>query len=386
MPHNVTTEMDLELWRVAERAAAHRALFLETPPEELAQQYRAGTLPDIGMDVFLERYGHRTAAEVDIGVPRWGDDPSPLFGTIANYLRVDDPEQAPPRRFARAAQRAEAMITEVDRRARRRRSLRGRLGVFLMRRARELAGLRELAKFAWLIPYWEMRRQLILIGEDLATRGLLDDADDIMFLELPELRCAVTVGTDQRERVAERRAVHRRELRRPQVPGLLLSDGTDVETLIPAPPPEQGAMVGMGAAPGRVSGRARVVHNPVGAYLEPGEILVTSTTDPGWTPLFMTAAGLVTETGSPIAHGPTVAREYGIPAVICLREATRRIRTGDRLTVDGTAGTVRLEDDVAGRDQGGVGRESGPAPRQLHRRADCPVSMKAAPATPIRPR
>ncbi|MFC3999317.1 PEP/pyruvate-binding domain-containing protein [Nocardiopsis sediminis] len=340
MPHNVTTEMDLKLWRMATRAAGHRELFSGTPPEELVERYRAGELPDIGMAAFLEVYGHRAAAEVDIGMPRWGDDPAPLFAAIANYLRVDDPGQAPDLRFARAAERAQAMITELDRRARRSRSVRGRLGVFLMRRSRELTGLRELAKFAWLLPFHRMRQQLVLIGEELAARGLLERADDVMFLELAEVHSAVEQGADHRGPVAERRAVYRRELRRPEVPGLLLSDGTDVESLLPPPLPVEGAMAGLPAAPGRATGRARVVRDPVGAHLEPGEILVAPTTDPGWTPLFMTAAGLVTETGSPIAHGPTVAREYGIPAVICLRDATRRIADGDLITVDGTAGTV----------------------------------------------
>lgn len=101
----------------------------------------------------------------------------------------------------------------------------------------------------------------------------------------------------------------------------------------------------MPAAPGRAEGRARVVLDPDGARIEPGEILVAPTTDPGWTPLFMTAAGLVSETGSPIAHGPTVAREYGIPAVICVRDATTAIRTGDLLRIDGTAGTVVVVDE-----------------------------------------
>ncbi|MFD2351290.1 PEP-utilizing enzyme [Nonomuraea ferruginea] len=102
-------------------------------------------------------------------------------------------------------------------------------------------------------------------------------------------------------------------------------------------------LTGMSGAAGQATGRARVIRDPVGAHIDPGEILVAPTTDPGWTPLFMTAAGLVTETGSPVAHGPTVAREYGIPAVICVRDATREITTGQLITVDGTAGTVRVE-------------------------------------------
>ncbi|MFC7741295.1 PEP/pyruvate-binding domain-containing protein [Nocardiopsis composta] len=311
-------------------------------PGELAERHRRGELPDIGLDAFLDAYGHRTAAEIDIGVPRWRDDPAPVFGSIANYLRLDDPDQAPDRRFERAAAAAEAKLAELGARAVRARPVRGRLAVFLMRRSRSLTGMREYAKFAWLIPYAEMRRQLMRAGEDLAAAGVLETAEDIMFLELGEARAAARDRADRRDLVAQRRRTHLRELRRRSVPGLLLSDGTDVEATEPPPAATEGGFTGMPAAPGRAEGRARVVVDPVGAHVEPGEILVAPTTDPGWTPLFMTAAGLVSDTGSPIAHGPTVAREYGIPAVICIRDATTRIRTGDLLRIDGTAGTVQV--------------------------------------------
>ncbi|NGY66484.1 pyruvate, water dikinase [Lentzea sp. NEAU-D13] len=345
MPHNVTTEMDLALWGLAVNAREHRDLFLHTPPDELAAKYVAGELPDIGMATFVDRYGMRAAAEIDVGVPRWAEDPAPLFATIANYLRVEAPEQAPDRRFAAAAQKAEEMIKTLSVRVRGKRPIRGRLAVFLMRRSRQLTGLREIAKFAWLPAIQVARQQLLLIGADLVSRDLLEHADDIMFLDLGEARAAVLDGSDHRELVARRRAEYERELRRPTVPGALLSDGTDVEALAPAEPAQDGVLTGMSGAAGQATGRARVIRDPAGAHIEPGEILVAPTTDPGWTPLFMTAAGLVTETGSPVAHGPTVAREYGIPAVICVRNATHEITTGQLITVDGTAGTVRVEAD-----------------------------------------
>ncbi|MFI6908753.1 PEP/pyruvate-binding domain-containing protein [Nonomuraea sp. NPDC050394] len=344
MPYNVTTEMDLTLWNLSVRARAHRELFLTTPPEELAARYRAGDLPDIGMSGFLQKYGMRAAAEIDIGMPRWEEEPVPLFATIANYLRVDDPDQAPDRRFEQAARKAEAMLETLSRRARRGRPVRGRLATFFMRRSRKLTGLREIGKFAWLPALQVARRQLLLIGDDLVARGLLERAGDIMFLDLSEAGAAVHDGADQRGLTASRRAEYTRELRRHAVPGALLSDGTDVETLVPHGPVEAGLLTGMAGAAGRATGRARVIRDPAGAHIEPGEILVAPTTDPGWTPLFMTTAGLVTETGSPVAHGPTVAREYGIPAVICVRNATHEIRTGQLITIDGSAGTVKVEE------------------------------------------
>jgi pyruvate,water dikinase len=130
---------------------------------------------------------------------------------------------------------------------------------------------------------------VIHVDRELTTRGLLERADDIMFLDLREARAAVQ-GDDLRELVAARRAVYDRETRRRSVPGLLLSDGTDVEALA-APAPADGALVGMAAAPGTATGRARVIRDAAGAHLEPGEILAAPTTDPGWTPLFMTAGG-----------------------------------------------------------------------------------------------
>ncbi|MDA3643944.1 pyruvate, water dikinase [Saccharopolyspora indica] len=338
LPHNITTIMDLALWQVVrDLDTAQRELLSSTPPAELADRYRNGELPDIGLTSFLAEYGNRCAAEVDIGVPRWAEDPAPVFAAIANYLKITD-QQAPDERFARAAEQAEAAVGALTARARRRHPVRGRLAGFLLRRTRQLTGLRELAKFAWVHPLAEMRRQLLLAGEDLAANGVLDRPGDVVFLELEEIRAAIA-GCDQRELARARKATYQREITRRQVPVALLSDGTDLEAIAPRAAAD-GAWTGLGASPGTATGRARVILDPAGARIEPGEILVAPTTDPGWTPLFMTAAGLVTETGSPIAHGPTVAREYGIPAVICVRDATRRIETGQLITVDGTAGTI----------------------------------------------
>jgi len=343
MPHNVTTEMDLALWRLTAAARQHRELLLHTPPAELAARHHTGGLPEIGLSAFLDRYGHRGAAEIDVGVPRWAEDPTPVFAAMAGYLRVSDPEQAADRRFARAAEDAVAKIDELVARARRTRPTRARWAGFLLHRSRAIAGLRELPKFAWLHAFAEMRRQLLAAGAELHGQGLLHQPDDIMFLDLREALAAAVDGADHHELVAARRAVHEREMRRRNVPGLLLSDGTIPEMLASPASVADGTLLGMAAAPGVATGRARVILDPAGAHVEPGEILVAPTTDPGWTPLFLTAAGLVTETGSPMAHGPTVAREYGIPAVICVRDATRLITTGQLITLDGTSGTVAVD-------------------------------------------
>ncbi len=349
LPHNPTTEMDLDLWalsrRVAADAAAARSLSGNTP-EQLAQEYHAGALPtplQEGLAEFLLHYGHRGVAEIDIGVARWREDPTHLLGALANYLRLSDPALAPDAIFARGKQEAEAMVAELTRRARRHGRLRGRLVAFFLSRMRALAGLREMPKFCIILLFAYVRMELQQVGVVLAAAGHLDQPGDIFFITLREAHAACA-GADMRVTVRERRASYDFESRRRHIPRVLLSDGTE-----PAPPPAAAdtadtadVLRGTPASPGSVTGIARVILDPTGAHLEAGEILVAPSTDPGWTPLFLTAGGLVMEMGGAISHGAVVAREYGIPAVVGVPGATERISTGQRITIDGAAGRVTI--------------------------------------------
>ena len=186
-----------------------------------------------------------------------------------------------------------------------------------------------------------MREHLKAVGRELAAAKVIDQVDDVFFLDLGDARRGLA-GEDLRTLVAERREAYEQELKRRHIPRLLLSDGTEPEALATQAARADGALAGSPASTGTVTGRARVVLDPVGAHLEPGEILVAPSTDPGWTPLFLTAGGLVMEMGGSNSHGAVVAREYGIPAVVGVPEATHKIETGQLITVDGAAGLVSL--------------------------------------------
>ncbi|MGY1637804.1 PEP/pyruvate-binding domain-containing protein [Geodermatophilus sp. SYSU D00742] len=345
LPHNVTTEMDLQLWRLATRVRADAdaaAAVRGRSPAELAGRHRAGTLPPVlqdGLRAFLDRYGHRAVAEIDLGVPRWAEDPAHVLGVLGNYLRLDDPERAPDVVFERGAAEAEAMVSALTERARRRGRLRGWAVGLALDRTRQLAGLRELPKSLIVLTLARARHELLGIGAHLAAAGRLADAADVAFLDLGEVGAALD-GRDLRDVVAARRADHDREVLRRHVPRVLLSDGTEPEAVAGVPPAADGAVEGTPASAGTVTGPARVVLDPVGAHLAPGEVLVAPSTDPGWTPLFLTAGALVMEMGGANSHGAVVAREYGIPAVVGLPDATSRFTTGQQLTVDGTRGLV----------------------------------------------
>jgi rifampicin phosphotransferase len=348
LPHNVTTEMDLALWDLAQQISADHAaaeVLQNTTPERLAQDYHDGALPSTfqqGLANFLSTYGHRAVAEIDFGLPRWSEDPTHIIGALANYLQLKNPDMAPDAQFRRGAREAEAMVVDLTRRAAHKGRLRGLLVGFCLRRTRDLYGLRETPKF-YLVKLLARGRELLWpVGEELATTGQLEQAQDIFFISLSEARAALA-GTDMRSVVRERRASYEHELHRRHVPRVLLSDGAEPSIETQATGSANDTLRGTPASAGIVTAKARVILDPTGARLEPGEILVAPSTDPGWTPLFLTASGLVMEMGGSMSHGSVVAREYGIPAVVGVPGATVRITTGLQITVDGAAGTVSIE-------------------------------------------
>ncbi|GAA4897000.1 PEP/pyruvate-binding domain-containing protein [Actinomycetospora straminea] len=344
LPHNVTTEMDLALWDLAVRLRddpATVAALTGTAPADLAAE--RDTWPPAlaaGLGAFLAVHGRRAVAEIDLGVPRWSDDPTHLLGVLANYVRLTDAVRAPDAVFARGAAEAEMVIAAL---ARRSGVLRGRLVAHALHRTRALAGLRELPKY-WLVTVLAAARaELAAVGADLVARGLLDDADDVYFLDLAEAG-QDRDDTDRRALVRARRDAHARELRRRHVPRIVLSDGTEPEALVATGDPGDGALVGVPASAGTVTGPVRVITDPQGAHLEPGDVLVCPSTDPGWTPLFLTAGGLVMEMGGSNSHGAVVAREYGLPAVVGVRGAVDRLAAVATVRVDGTRGRVEPQD------------------------------------------
>jgi pyruvate,water dikinase len=153
---------------------------------------------------------------------------------------------------------------------------------------------------------------------------------------------AAGIQRDWRGLVAGRRSAYQRELLRRQVPRLLLSDGRAFYEGM-ATVHEAGSFIsGSPVSPGMVEGKVRVVLDPRAAQLLPGEILVCPGTDPSWTPLFLTAGGLVMEVGGMMTHGAVVAREYGIPAIVGVNQATQRLMTGQLIRMDGSSGMIYL--------------------------------------------
>jgi pyruvate,water dikinase len=288
---------------------------------------------------FLETYGHRGLYEVDVANPRWREEPDYLLDTLAAYAaREQDSPPFNPQDQARRRQQAEAETLR-------------RIPCWLrlwfrrmLHRTQAFSRYREQSK-SHLVRLIDLARQLCLrAGDILVQAGLLDDRDEVFFLEQDDFLAALRGEIDRtliQNRVMQRH-FERQRYAALQPPDVIVGEQPIYETATDDRAP---VLSGLPSSPGRVVGTARILRVPQeGARLRAGDILVAPSTDPGWTPLFLLASGLVMETGGYLSHGAIVAREYGIPAVLNVPQAMQRIPDGATIILDGGAGTIQLSD------------------------------------------
>lgn len=350
VPELLAVELDLERLVAAAVAAPAVTARLKAAPAPTIDDLRA--VPDgqpflAELTTFLTRHGHLGAVREDLMDPSWLEDPRPLLEDVGRRIGgargTADARRA--EREQTAARRAEAIRTA------------------LADRPAELAELEALAATARQIGhlteghnYWidrmasdRLRRLTRRVGRRLVSDGVIANPDDVMFLRRGEIDELLVAPEDRRGLVAERRDRHERER--------TLTPPAKVGTLRPADPDakpdrfeggrfasdDDRSLRGTGASAGVVRGTARVVFGPDDfARVGPGDIVVATASNPGWVPLFATAAGFVTDTGGVLSHAAVVAREFGIPAVVGTREGTKRIADGRQIEIDGTTGVVRL--------------------------------------------
>ncbi|WP_226347235.1 rifamycin-inactivating phosphotransferase [Agilicoccus flavus] len=355
-PGNVTSEMGLALLDVADviRPFPPVVALLESRVDAEDRRFldELGDLPGgpearAALEGFLARYGARGAGEIDITRPRWSERPAMLLPVVLDHVRHAAPDEAR-RRFEDGARQAQRATQDVlwrlrllpDGEAKARETAR------MIDRVRTFVGYREYPKFDIVRRYAVYKEALLGEARRLVAAGVLTREDDAFFLTFAELREAVASGRVDPALVQERRAAvaWHATLRPPRV---LTSEGEALHGAYrdgAASGAPSGALVGIPASAGTVEGRARVVLDMARADLAPGDILVTTHTDPSWTPLFVAVAGVITEVGGRMTHGAVIAREYGLPAVVGVPDATRLVRDGQRVRVHGGEGYVELLD------------------------------------------
>ena len=345
---NVTSEMGRALLDVADTIRGHPEVvaLLEHAGDDgfLDELARVPGGPEAreAIRAFLETYGMRCVGEIDITRPRWSEHPIALVPLILGNVRNFEPGAAR-RQFEEGLHQAGKQERDLlcrlraqpggDEKAAETKRMIDRLRTFI--------GYREYPKYAIVSRHFVYKQALLEEADRLVSRGVLRDREDIFFLNLEELGDVVRTGRHDGQLVALRRAdfVWQQALRPPRV---LTSDGEALEGAYRRADVPAGVLVGIGVSAGVVKGRARVVHDIAQADLVPGDILVTVSTDPSWSPAFVAISGIVTEVGGLMTHGAVIAREYGVPAVVGVAEATRLIRDGQGIRVHGSEGYVEV--------------------------------------------
>ena len=358
---NKTLETDRVLWQLSRKARDARTVreVLETQAAErvmpLLQGSAEGRTFLSELHAFLRAYGQRSE-RLELSLPRWIEEPAPVIRHLQTLLA--QPDEDPAATLAALASAREQAVAQARARLQAAPpSVVSRFEVLLKGAQAGTVLSEEHGYWIDVCSMYQVRRVLVELGRRLVEAGALDSPDDMFYLTLDELprRAEDLPSVDRRLTVAGRRA----ELAyfRTMQPPLELGTPPDgpppddavsrtIEKFFGTPPAAtrgSGVVRGHAGSPGVVRGHARVICSLVEAQtLQPGDILVTDTTSPAWTPLFATVAAVVTDTGGVLSHCAVVAREYRIPAVVGTGDATTRITDGQIVEVDGSAGTIRI--------------------------------------------
>lgn len=348
VPNNVTSEMGMALLDVADviRPFPEIIEYLQQTKDDAflnkLVQFNGGQQVHDAITAFLDKYGMRCAGEIDITRTRWSEKPLNLVPAILSNIKNQQPG-ASRQKFEQGRQ--EALKKEQDLLARLKQLPGGdeKAGETkqMIGLVRNFIGYREYPKYDIVSRYFVYKQALLKEAERLVLAHVLNDKEDIYYLSFEELQEAIRTNKADLQLINKRREEYTffEKLTPPRV---ITSDGEIITGKYKRDHLPANAIVGLAVSSGLIEGRARVILNMEDADLEEGDILVTPFTDPSWTPLFVSIKGLVTEVGGLMTHGAVIAREYGLPAVVGVENATRLIKDGQQIRVHGTEGYVEI--------------------------------------------
>ncbi|MBC1307454.1 phosphoenolpyruvate synthase [Listeria booriae] len=346
--NNITAEMGLELLDVADAIRPYPEViaFLQNTKDpnflEKLGDLQGGEVARDAITTYLDKYGMRCAGEIDISRTRWSEDPTILIPMILSNIKNFQPN-ASHQKFEQARQ--EALQKEQDLLARLKNLPDGEQKAAKTKEVitvlRNLTGYREYPKYGMINRYFVYKQALLKEAAQLVQVGIIKESEDIFYLDFEELHEVVRTKQLDYTIITTRKADYN-QFDKLTPPRVLTSDGEIITGKYKRENLPSDAIIGLPVSSGTIEGRARVILNMADANLEEGDILITPFTDPSWTPLFVSIKGLVTEVGGLMTHGAVIAREYGLPAVIGVENATTRIQDGDHIRVNGTEGYIEI--------------------------------------------
>ncbi|PER27713.1 phosphoenolpyruvate synthase [Bacillus cereus] len=346
--NNITSEMGLALMDVADvirpypKVIAYLQHVNDSSFLDELVQFEGGEKARDAMNDFLNKYGMRCSGEIDITKTRWSEQPITIIPMILNNIR-DFEAGASKRKFEEGLQEATEKEEELVDRLQHLPDGKQKVEETkrMIRNIRNFIGYREYPKYGMINRYFIYKQALLKEAEQLVQSGVIHEVDDIYYLTFEELHEVVRTNKLDYELIHKQKNDYKlyEKLTPPRV---MTSDGEIITGKYKRENLPAEAIVGLPVSSGVIEGRARVILNMEDANLEEGDILVTAFTDPGWTPLFVSIKGLVTEVGGLMTHGAVIAREYGLPAVVGVENATKLIKDGQRIRVHGTEGYIEI--------------------------------------------
>ncbi|WP_341519483.1 phosphoenolpyruvate synthase [Bacillus paramobilis] len=346
--NNITSEMGLALLDVADviRPYPEVVAYLQHVEDDSflneLVQFKGGEKARDAISAFLNKYGMRCSGEIDITKTRWSEKPTTIIPMILNNIR-DFEAGSSKRKFEEGLQ--EALKKEEELVDRVQHLPDGKQKVEetkrMIRNIQNCIGYREYPKYGMINRYFIYKQALLKEAEQLVQSGVIHEVDDIYYLTFEELHEVVRTNKLDYELIKKPKNDYKL-YEKLTPPRIMTSDGEIITGKYKRENLPADAIVGLPVSSGAIEGRARVILNMEEANLEEGDILVTAFTDPGWTPLFVSIKGLVTEVGGLMTHGAVIAREYGLPAVVGVENATKLIKDGQRIRVHGTEGYIEV--------------------------------------------
>jgi pyruvate,water dikinase len=348
VPNNITSEMGLALLDVADVIRPYPEVidYLQHVKDENfldeLVKFEGGQETQDAIYDYLSKYGMRCTGEIDITKTRWSEKPTTLVPVILSNIKNFEPN-ASDRKFEQGRQ--EALKKEQELLDRLKQLPDGEQKAKETKRMisliRNFIGYREYPKYGMVNRYFVYKQALLKEAEQLVQAKVIREKEDIYYLTFEELHEVVRTNKLDYQIISKRKDEYKlyEKLTPPRV---ITSDGEIIVGEYKRENLPAEAIVGLPVSSGVIEGRARVILNMEDADLEEGDILVTPFTDPSWTPLFVSIKGLVTEVGGLMTHGAVIAREYGLPAVVGVENATKIIRDGQRIRVHGTEGYIEI--------------------------------------------
>ncbi len=347
---NITTEMGLLVGDLADLARKSPDLIRELENEDYRtlimriNQLNGNDEFKKSLNAFMDKYDLRAAGEIDMAKERWIENPEPLAKSIIAIVKTSEEgihRKEYKETIRKAKEAAEELIKKVD-------SEHGKIKGKIVRRAvrvlRNYLPIREHPKYLIMKLILICKKAFLEEAKILVQKGHLREEKDIFYVGYWELYEAIE-GNDCLIELVEKRKEEYAHFKKLNAPRVLTSEGEEIKASYTRENLPEGALAGIPVSSGVIEGIAKVITDPTKASVNKGEILVAPFTDPGWTPLFINASGLVMEIGGLLTHGTVVAREYGIPAVVGITNATKLIKTGQRIRVDGDAGFVLVTEE-----------------------------------------